>query len=75
VLTNASLRDANLIPYSYTAPAQLNALNLLNGSDPSDVDRLTRTLDSRLDAANLEGADLTGAFLYRVNMTGTKLGR
>ena len=75
ILTNASLRNANLIPYDHVNPAQLNALHLLNGSDPSDLGSATQTLSSRLDGANLEGADLTGAFLYRVNLTGTQLRR
>jgi uncharacterized protein YjbI with pentapeptide repeats len=85
VLTGASLALANLLPYDRLNPAQLNAPHLLDGSDPTDVERQRRRLPiperindrhltvTRLDEANLQGADLIGAFLYRATLTGANL--
>ena len=83
VLINACLASANLLPYDRRNPGELSAPHLLNGSDPSDVDkreRLTPTrltdvnlTPTRLDGANLQRADLSDAFLYRANLTGVDL--
>jgi uncharacterized protein YjbI with pentapeptide repeats len=78
VLTDASLAHANLLPYDRLNPAQLNAPHLLNGSDPSHIDKSSRltpaTFNGRhltlteLDEADLQRADLRGAFMYKTNL-------
>ncbi len=84
VLTDVCLAHANLLPYDRHNPAQLNAPHLLNGSDPSHVDKRRKRLTparfndshltlTRLDDANLQGADLSGAYLYRANLARTNL--
>src|SRR5215216_474128 len=85
VLTDASLAHANLLPYDRLNPAQLNAPHLLNGSDPSHIDKSSRltpaTFNDRyltlteLDEADLQGADLRGAFLYKANLGRANLAR
>jgi uncharacterized protein YjbI with pentapeptide repeats len=83
VLTNACLAGANLLPYDRLNPAQLNRPHLLNGADASNVDKKNR-LDLRklnnlhltvttLAEANLQGADLSGALLYRANLADADL--
>jgi uncharacterized protein YjbI with pentapeptide repeats len=68
-LSDTMLAGANLLPYDEKAPAKLNAPNLSNGTDPSDVDLNDNHLvPTNLADANLSGADLSGAYL-----TGTKL--
>jgi uncharacterized protein YjbI with pentapeptide repeats len=68
-LSDTMLAGANLLPYDEKAPAKLNAPNLSNGTDPSDVDLSDNKLvPTNLVNANLSGADLSGAYL-----TGTKL--
>jgi len=83
VLINACLASANLLPYDRRNPGELSAPHLLNGSDPSDVDRSKRLTPARLndinltptrlESANLQRADLRDAFLYRANLTGVDL--
>src|SRR5215216_3230948 len=85
VLANASLAHANLLPYDRLNPAQLNAPHLLNGSDPSHIDKSSpltpATFNDRyltlteLDEADLQGADLRGAFLYKANLGRANLAR
>jgi uncharacterized protein YjbI with pentapeptide repeats len=82
-LTNACLASANLLPYDHRNPAELSAPHLLNGSDPSHVDNRGRLIPmrfndghltpTRLEGANLQGADLSGAYLYRANLAGADL--
>jgi hypothetical protein len=68
-LSNANLSDtvlvgANLLPYDETQPAKLNAPNLLNGADPSDIDSSNDHLTpTNLGGADLSNADLSGAYL------------
>jgi uncharacterized protein YjbI with pentapeptide repeats len=68
-LSNANLSDtvlvgANLLPYDETHPAKLNAPNLLNGADPSNIDSSNDHLvPTNLDGAGLSNADLSGAYL------------
>jgi uncharacterized protein YjbI with pentapeptide repeats len=83
VLTHACLAHANLLPYDRLNPAQLNAPHLRNGSDPSHVDEGRRlkpaTFSDRhltlteLDEADLQGADLRAAFLYKANLSNANL--
>src|SRR5215203_4292559 len=70
-LSNANLNDtvlvgANLLPYDETQPAKLNAPNLLNGADPSDID----PSNDHLKPTNLAGADLSNAELSGAYLTG-----
>jgi uncharacterized protein YjbI with pentapeptide repeats len=68
-LSNANLSDtvlvgANLLPYDETQPAKLNAPNLLNGADPSNIDSSNDHLTpTNLGGADLSNADLSGAYL------------
>jgi uncharacterized protein YjbI with pentapeptide repeats len=66
-LSDASLAGANLLPYDKNNPAKLNASNLSNGTDPSEIDlsnsQLVRT---KMDGAYLSGADLSSAYLTGV---------
>jgi uncharacterized protein YjbI with pentapeptide repeats len=68
-LSNANLSDtvlvgANLLPYDKTQPAKLNAPNLSNGADPSDIDSNSNHLrPTNLGGADLSNADLSGAYL------------
>src|SRR5215213_7995570 len=65
-LRGADLRGANLLPYDETQPAKLNAPNLLNGADPSDID----PSNDHLKPTNLAGADLSNAELSGAYLTG-----
>src|SRR5215203_2674092 len=70
-LSNANLSytvlvGANLLPYDETQPAKLNAPNLLNGADPSDID----PSNDHLKPTNLAGADLSNAELSGAYLTG-----
>src|SRR5215203_3731732 len=68
-LSDANLRDtvlvgANLLPYDKTQPAKLNAPNLLNGADSSNIDSSNDHLTpTNLGGADLSNADLSGAYL------------
>src|SRR5215213_2251069 len=68
-LSDANLSDtvlvgANLLPYDKIQPAKLNAPNLLNGADPSNIDSSNDHLTpTNLGGADLQNADLSGAYL------------
>jgi len=68
-LSDANLSDtvlvgANLLPYDKIQPAKLNAPNLLNGADPSNIDSSNDHLTpTNLGGADLSNADLSGAYL------------
>src|SRR5215216_1917175 len=65
-LSYTVLVGANLLPYDETQPAKLNAPNLLNGADPSDID----PSNDHLKPTNLAGADLSNAELSGAYLTG-----
>src|SRR5215213_4619664 len=73
-LSDANLRDtvlvgANLLPYDKTQPAKLNAPNLLNGADSSNID----SSNDHLTPTNLGGADLSNADLSGAYLTGAEV--
>jgi hypothetical protein len=73
-LSDAVLAGANLLPYDKKAPAKLNAPNLSNGTDPSDVDlNDDHLVPTNLEDANLGGADLSGAYLTSTKVTTEQL--
>jgi uncharacterized protein YjbI with pentapeptide repeats len=78
----ACLAHANLLPYDRLNPAQLNAPHL-RGSGQSHVDEGSRltlaTFNDRhltlteLDEADLQGANLRGAVLYKASLSRANL--
>src|SRR5215218_10333714 len=75
-LSNANLSDtvlagANLLPYDKTQPAKLNAPDLSNGADPSDID----PSNDHLKVTNLRGTDLSNADLSGAYLTGTEVSK
>jgi uncharacterized protein YjbI with pentapeptide repeats len=73
-LSNTLLIGANLLPYDEKAPAKLNAPNLSNGTEPSDVDLSNNHLvPTNLEDANLSDADLSGAYLTGTKVTSEQL--
>jgi len=68
-LSDTVLAGANLLPYDEMKPAKLNAPNLSNGANPSDID----LDDHHVKPTNLNGADLSNADLSGAHLAGTKL--
>ncbi len=70
-LSNTCLAGANLLPYDTRHPSKLNATNLSNGSDPSNIDASDdHMIPADLSGAYLSNADLTGAYLSGANLRG-----
>src|SRR5215216_1453405 len=68
-LSDTLLAGANLLPYDESQPAKLNAPDLSNGADPSDID----PSNDHLTPTDLRGADLSNADLSGAYLTGTKV--
>jgi uncharacterized protein YjbI with pentapeptide repeats len=68
-LSGTVLAGANLLPSDETQPAKLNAPNLSNGADPSDID----PSNDHLKLTNLSGADPSNADLSGAYLTGTEV--
>jgi uncharacterized protein YjbI with pentapeptide repeats len=68
-LSDTVLAGANLLPYDEMKPAKLNAPNLSNGANPSDID----LDDHHVKPTNLSGADLSNADLSGAYLAGVKI--
>src|SRR5215212_4563039 len=70
-LSDTLLAGANLLPYDESQPAKLNAPDLSNGADPSDID----PSNDHLTPTDLRGADLSNADLSGAYLTGTEVSK